>query len=107
MTTPPTHQDGIAAAKAIAAEVGLDWADMRQIAVAHMEDTMPELEEIGSSDVSCHLASLGNHEAQWLRTTAEELKWGKDKVGEIMTRTGKTEQQVVADLRRLLAPVEE
>lgn len=105
MTT--THGDGIAVARQIAEDVGLDWSDMRRIASTHMQDTMPDLEEIGSSDVSCHLSSLGNHDAQWLRKTAEEVKWGQDRVGEIMARTGKTEQQVLDNLRALFAPADE
>lgn len=99
-----THETGISAAEAIAAEVGVTWADMRRIASQHMSETMPDLDEIGSSDVSIHLSSLGNHDTEWLRTEAERVRWANDKITEMAAASGQTEDEVVAGLRRMFAP---
>ena len=102
-----SHQDGISATDAIAEEFGIDVVQLRWFASHHLNETMPHLEEIGSSDVSIHLAHLGNHEPELLRKEAEIIRDRAALLKRIAQATGKTEAQTLADLPRLFAPRED
>jgi hypothetical protein len=105
-TARPTHKDGYDAALAIAEEFGIDPNELRMFASQHMSETMPDLEEHGSSDISIHLSSLGNNEPELLREEAERLRDRNELVKQISARTGRSEEQTLANLRALMAPNE-
>lgn len=102
-----THKDGIAAAEAIAAQYGITLAELRPVAAQHLNETMPDLEEIGSSDVSIHLASLANHEPQVLRDEALRICERAALLARLSARTGKSEAELLAGFTRLFAPADE
>jgi hypothetical protein len=99
-----THESGIAAAQAIATEAGIDPNELRWFASRHLSESMPGLEEIGSSDVSIHLSYLGNYEPATLREEAALITERKAMLKRMTERTGRTEAEVLDSLRRLLAP---
>jgi hypothetical protein len=68
-----THEDGIGTALDIAGKYGLTNAEMRRIASDHLLEEEPDIEEIGSSDVSIHLAEMGNYGAEELEARAKEF----------------------------------
>jgi hypothetical protein len=100
-----THESGIDEARRIAAEFGIEINELRWFASAHLVETMPGLEEVGSSDVSIHLSHLGNWEPEVLRIEAARIKERNDMLNGLAERTGRTVEQVRADLVALLAPL--
>lgn len=96
-----TFQDGITAATAIAAEYGIDISELRPFASNHLQQTHPDLEEIGTSDVSVHLSALGNHQPELLREAARLIKDRNELVAQISAATGRTAAETLQNLQRL------
>lgn len=105
------HQRGISTATAIAAEHGIPLAELRAFAAASLADAYREQgitdQDIGSSDVSITLAMLANEEPELLRVEAQRIKERNELVASIAARTGKTQEETLANLQRLLAPIDE
>lgn len=101
-TMPPkTVQDGINTATAIATEHGLELAALRAFAGAHLQQTHPDLEEIGSSDVSIHLSALANHHPDLLGAIARQIRERDDLVAKVTAATGRTAEETLENLRRI------
>ena len=105
----PTHKDGIAVVDALVAELGIESVahELRWFASEHLQQTHPDLDEVGSSDVSIHLAYLGNHEPELLREEAERLRDRTALVKRTAARTGKSEAEALRGLQALFAPAED
>ncbi len=101
-----THESGIAEAVRIAAEYGIDATELRWFASANLSDTHPELEEIGSSDVSIHLSHLGNWEPELLRTEAARIQERNALVKASAARTGRSEAETLKAMQALFAPLD-
>jgi len=107
----PTHEDGIAEAEAIAAEYGVPLVELRWFAADHLAKRMaheyPDGDyDIGSSDVSIHLSTLGNYEPEVLREEAERIRDRDRLVRTVSASTGKSYDDTLAALRELFAPIE-
>jgi hypothetical protein len=102
---PKSFQDGIAAATAIAAEFELAMDALRPFASAHLLETHPGLDEIGSSDVSIHLAALGNHQPDLLRTVAQAIRERDDLVAKVSASTGRSAEETLRNLHRLFSDI--
>lgn len=103
----PTHRKGIEAAQAIAAEFEINVVELWSFASRHLIEVHPDLEEVGTSDVSIHLAHLGNHEVQVLTTEAERIRDRNAVVKRVAESTGRSEEETLANLRRMFAPIED
>ena len=102
-----TFADGIAAAGVIAGEYGIDLGELRPFAANHLLQTHPDLEEIGTSDVSIHLSHLGNHQPELLRAVARDIRDRNVVVARVSAATGRTADETLQNLRRLFAPTDD
>lgn len=104
--TRPTHEEGIAKAQEIAERHGIAFNELRWFAADHLSQDWPEEEGMGSSDVSCHLGSLGNYDAHLLEEHAARIAARDDLVRRVAESSGKTEEESLQALRLLFAPAE-
>lgn len=104
------HERGYAAAEAIAAEYGISINELRRMTADYLADRYEGLgitdADIGSSDVSVVLSELARHEPELLRGEAARIKERNELVADIAARTGKTQEETLANLQRLLAPAD-
>jgi hypothetical protein len=105
---PPTaHDNGYAAAEALAEEYEISLDDLRAFAAERLAEGYAARGitdgDIGTSDVSITLAQIALHEPDALREEAARLQERNDLVASISARTGRSEAETLANLQRLLA----
>ena len=93
------------AAEAIAAEYDIPLHELRWAAAQHLQDDgWPEGEDIGSSDVSIHLAELASGRPELLREQAALIRDRNELVARVAASTGHTEAETLERLRQLMGP---
>ncbi len=104
-----SHKGGIAAAESIAQAFGLKLSDLRAFASRDLEGSLPRDYEgdIGSSDVSIHLSSMGLYQSEALRVEAERLHDRNELVQRLADKHGMTFEETLDGLTRLFAPRED
>lgn len=104
-----TFEAGIAVVDALVTEFDLHERDyeLRWFASNHLQEQgWPKNQGISSSDVSHHLAHLANHQPDLLRAEAERLRDRNELVTRVAANTGKSFEETLRALQRLLTPDE-
>ncbi|MFI7589459.1 hypothetical protein ACIB24_20535 [Spongisporangium articulatum] len=104
-----SHEHGLAALARIVEEFDIQDVshELRWYASDHMLETMPYLQEIGTSDVSIHLAELALHRPELLREEAERLRDREVLVRRSAARLGLSLDEARSKLQQLFAPISE